>query len=450
MKPSLYRRLLASLSLLFVVSIAAAIGLTVHSARTTIDNDYDTRLITGSHMVMMFVHDELVETGTLDNSDLDPSALSFNTGEAAALRDFGRWRAVRIWKDGKIVAQSDAAQGFTFGAAPEGFSNATQGKTQWRIYAVNLPSEDIIVETMENLHNREFLVRSIVGEMLAPAVALLPALALLLLIAIHYGLRGVRDMTGQLVARAPDDLAPLTVPNLPIELQPLHTALNTLLQRLEVSLANEREFIDNAAHELRTPLAALRLQGQLVADTASADVLLATIDRTTALFNQLLTLSRMQHQRAAPEPANIASLVSAAMADRAIVAADKDIDVTLDGDEKLEIITQPEMFKILLGVLLDNAIKYTGAGGKIAIEYTAQSLSITDNGPGIADAEKQKVFARFYRVRSDGTQGSGLGLAIAQQACQFLGYGIKLEDAAGGQGLRVVIVFDNTIQHINA
>jgi signal transduction histidine kinase len=99
------------------------------------------------------------------------------------------------------------------------------------------------------------------------------------------------------------------------------------------------------------------------------------------------------------------------------------------------------MLKVLLGVLMDNAIKYTPNGGKIGIDFTANQIAITDNGPGIADSEKEKVFGRFYRIRKNDGQGSGLGLAIAQQISRFLDIDIKLEDGSEGKGLRVLLVF---------
>ncbi|MBU6234547.1 MAG: hypothetical protein KGQ41_01770 [Alphaproteobacteria bacterium] len=453
MKPaSISARLLVSLALLFALTVFLATALAVHSTHHRIDADYDSQLIAESHTILMFVHEDLEENGQLDNYKLDSAVLSFLPEEERALHEYVRWRGLRIWKNGKLAAQSEGAKDLGFPMAPTGFSEAMHGQDKWRIYAISMPTAGIVVETMENLSNRDRLISDIIEEMTEPAIALLPVLGILLYVAVWFGLRGVRRMAHQLARRAPDDMAPLKG-DLPTELRPLQKSLNSLLSRLENSITREREFIDNAAHELRTPLAAMRLQGQLIdhakTDAERADAaksLIETIDRTSTLFNQLLTLSRIQHQKLEAQSLALANIVREVVSERALLAAEKDIDISLEGPEDAAANAQPDMLKILLGVLIDNAIRYTPAAGRIAITVDNGKIDIRDNGPGIPESEREKVFERFYRARRD-QQGSGLGLAIAKQVCDFLKADIALGQGLDGAGLGVSLVFKDEHAH---
>jgi two-component system OmpR family sensor kinase/two-component system sensor histidine kinase QseC len=249
-------------------------------------------------------------------------------------------------------------------------------------------------------------------------------------------------------------MAPLEVGSMPDEIAPLSEALNQLLARLSHAIDTQRAFVADAAHALRTPLAALQLQAQMVerADTAEARQeavakLRQGLERLTHMVAQLLTMARQEPGAAVPphEPVDLRLLAQDGVAEMTQAALDRQIDLGLDADTDAgPVIVRGgvDALRILLTNLIDNALRYVPAGGRVDVQVRrvkdTVELVVRDDGPGIPAAERVRVFDRFYRVPEAPTGGSGLGLAIVAEIAQSHGARVALEDAAPGLCVRVV------------
>ncbi|MGH8785595.1 MAG: ATP-binding protein [Cupriavidus necator] len=336
-----------------------------------------------------------------------------------------------------------------------GFSNVTTQQGEWRLYSMQLGPT--VVQIAQPMSARRTLAARMALRTVAPLLLLLPLLGWLVWMAVGRGLRPLREIATEVRARDANTLAPLAVRRMPDEIAPLSAALNQLLARLSHAIDTQRAFVADAAHALRTPLAALQLQAQLVerADNGAArdeaiGKLRQGLERLTHLVTQLLTLARQEPGAAMPrhEPVELHQLAASVVADMAQAALDRNIDLGLDGSED----TSPavvhgdvDALRILLTNLLDNALAYIPAGSRIDVlvgrsaDGRAVELVVSDNGPGIPAEERARVFDRFYRVADAPTGGSGLGLAIVAEIAQSHGARVVLEDA--GPGLRVRVVF---------
>jgi signal transduction histidine kinase len=228
---------------------------------------------------------------------------------------------------------------------------------------------------------------------------------------------------------------------------PLTEAMNRLLRRLEESFRREREFTDNAAHELRTPLAAMKTQTQVLAKKLGQqpdikegfENLNVTIDRTHHLVEQLLSLARLQNQTFKLLPTDLSECLQQEIHELAPLSARKGQSLNLNIAEDVLVMGNADTLSMLLRNLIDNAIKYTPDNEEINISLTHQGqLNITDTGPGIQDKDKVRVFERFVRTDKTGKTGSGLGLSIATWIAGIHGVSIQLQDHQP-RGLTVAI-----------
>jgi two-component system OmpR family sensor kinase len=343
-----------------------------------------------------------------------------------------------------------------------GFQTIEYQDRRWRVYG--LAQADRFVQVAQPISVRNDLGMRLAARTLWPLAVLLPGSLILVLVVVSRGLRPVHTLSRALGARSADVLHPIDPPErVPVELRPLVDGLNDLLKRLDLALHGQRTFVADAAHELRSPLTALQLQLQLAvrAGTVHGDPgVLAKLDerlkRTIHLVNQLLTLAREDAAMTAPMmPFDLHALGAQVVADASILAEEKQIDLGLEpfapaaGMTTCEIEGERHALGVLLANLVDNAIRYTPRGGKVDVSITRNDrgvcLEVTDNGPGIAEDEIERVFDRFYRGEGVTQLGSGLGLAIARQIAlrHRATLSIRRRDAAGGlvvsvDGLRSV------------
>jgi two-component system OmpR family sensor kinase len=260
----------------------------------------------------------------------------------------------------------------------------------------------------------------------------------------------------QLASRQADDLSAVSDAGLPDEVRPLVQELNLLFGRVRTAFDTQQNFVADAAHELRTPLAALKLQVQSLersdsrADSLEARKLAisrlsAGIERATRLVEQLLVLARQEASAAPHQPVVLADLARRAVADLIGVAQTKHIDLGLQRADGGEVEGQPEALMILLRNLVDNAIKYTPAGGTVDVSVEAEqgrlSVTVEDSGPGIPAEERERVFDRFYRVPGSEAAGSGLGLAIIKAIAERHGATLTLGESQRLGGLAATVRF---------
>jgi two-component system OmpR family sensor kinase len=335
-----------------------------------------------------------------------------------------------------------------------GFSNVTTGEGEWRLYSMQLGPA--VVQIAQPMSARRTLAARMALRTVAPLLLLLPLLAWLVWMAVGRGLRPLREIATEVRARDANALTPLAVRPMPDEIAPLSDALNQLLGRLSHAIETQRAFVADAAHALRTPLTALQLQAQLVeraedpqARRQAVSNLRQGLERLTHLVAQLLTLARQEPGAVTlpQEPVDLHELASTVVADMAQAALDREIDLGLDADSVpvASVHGDADALRILLTNLIDNALAYIPRGSRVdvlvrqATGGRAVELVVSDNGPGIPAAERERVFDRFYRLPDAPSGGSGLGLAIVAEIAQSHGARVSLEDA--GPGLRVRVTF---------
>ena len=315
----------------------------------------------------------------------------------------------------------------------------------------------LVVERTHEVDDRWMLTISGVTFLLRSTIFSLPLLLLPAWLIIRIGLKPLRSIAAVIENRSDQDLTPL--PASPYrELTPLVTAINHLMARLRRRIEHEHEFLSDAAHELKTPLAAIQINAHLL-QTMGLDAALERkaevaaglrqgVTRANHLAHQLLALERARAEPGAEAlPAlSLETLVRDRLAAAAPLGLQRgiEIDFHADGDEPRPL--HQESLWALVDNLIGNAIKYSPEGGSITVQLTRQPdggyiLSVTDQGPGIPEAMRQRVFERFYRIPGQEQTGSGLGLAIAERAAVRNGASIRLADGVDGKGLTVLVEF---------
>jgi len=429
---SLQRRLLALLLGGVTIGWLAAMSYSYFDAHHEIDELFDAQLAQAAQTLLALASE-------YDDDD-DIAELAGDGHKYQKKIVFQLWD-----KEGHLLLRSRAAP-LTPLTQIDGFSEQVneQGE-RWRYYRQWDTQHQLHVQVGENHHVREALSGTIVLRMLAPAVFGLPLLGLWVWFAIRRGIAPIASVTEQVSRRAPEHLQALAPATAPQEIRPLIDALNDLFGRVDRALDNERRFTADAAHELRTPLAAIVTQAQVAsrardaAERAQALAQIAASGRRAArLVEQLLTLARLDPAVGLSLTAvRLDELAAEVCADHGTLALDKQITLELDASVEITLHGHADLLRILLRNLLDNALRYTPPGGKVGVGVTAQAgtvcLSVSDSGPGIPVDERENVLRRFHRLAGQETEGSGLGLSIVvriaelHQAEVILGQGVNRE-----------------------
>ena len=278
-----------------------------------------------------------------------------------------------------------------------------------------------------------------------------PLVLLPVWLAVSRGLRPLRRLSDTIAARGPDDLSPLGCDAHYAELKPVATALDHLLDKLRSKVAREHAFVEDAAHELRTPMAVISAQVHVLEKAAGPDERRAAgqhlehaIARASHLVQQLLDLARIDSAAAPSAGAvDVAQLVRHEMAIAAPAAMARDIELSLEAPDVLLHRLESHAFASIVQNLLANAVRYVQRGGQVEVELIARHgvlvLTVADDGPGIAAGEQALVFERFYRVAGSDASGSGLGLAIVAQAVKRLHGTVRLETGLDGRGCTFIV-----------
>ncbi|WP_447981247.1 ATP-binding protein [Achromobacter kerstersii] len=333
-----------------------------------------------------------------------------------------------------------------------GFSDAKMEGTTYRVYSLATPFQ--VIQVAQDMDVRKHMARALALRTIAPIAAAAPVLMLIIWCVVSWSLRPVNRAREQVAARQPEDLSPVSVTGLPDEIRPLIVELNLLLERMRGAFAQQKQFVGDAAHELRSPLTALRLQLQALRRASDPDArqiaeqrLAAGIDRATRLVEQLLSMAR--HESTAEQtpaaPVDLADVLRQALSENLPQSNTKSITIDMDGADEAVMQGHRDALVLLARNLLDNAIKHSPEGGRIRLHLDQAkdkvSFTIDDEGPGIPPAERERVFDRFYRAEGNTQHGSGLGLSIARAIADRHHAAIFLEDAPGGHGLRARVEF---------
>ena len=358
----------------------------------------------------------------------------------------------QIWdRDGVLVYWSQPGTGLPV-PATEGYSTISRQGRDWRVYT--LVQGTHALQVAQSQDEREAIATKTAVRTLVPFLALIPFFGVLIWVGVGRGLEPLDAMSRAVAKRRPDAMAPLEERSLPDELKPLGASLNGLLERLSGALASQRQFTADAAHELRTPLAALKLQLDLARRASARDELRAALDdleagvaRTSHVVEQLMTLARVEPEALALQQADcdLVAIAKDAIVARAALASDRSIDLGLAREAPAVVRGDPASLAILLSNLIDNALRYTPRGGRIDVcvdrDDRGSTLVVADTGPGIPANERERVFDRFYRGDVNEESGSGLGLSIVRRIADAHHATIALDDPPQGPGLVVRVRF---------
>jgi two-component system, OmpR family, sensor kinase len=359
---------------------------------------------------------------------------------------------IQVWSaDGLRVFQSAHT------ALPQravlGFATVQARGATYRVFS--LQSASHVIQVAQDVAARRQMAEALALRSVLPMALMAPLLMALTWWVVGHSLAPVARVRQQIAQRQANDLDPVNDHGLPAEVQPLVQELNGLLGRVRQAFDAQQRFVADAAHELRSPLAALKLQLQglqRAADDAARDHAVARlstgIDRATRLVEQLLVLARQQAGATEGLPAQalvLADVVRQALADATPAAQARQIDLGLAQADEARIDGHAEPLRILLRNLLDNAVKYTPPGGTVDVsvrrEAGALALLVEDSGPGIAEADRDRALDRFHRLAGSAASGSGLGLAIVKAIADLHGATLELGQAARLGGLAVTVRF---------
>lgn len=332
-----------------------------------------------------------------------------------------------------------------------GYHTLSIGEHRWRVFVLHDSRDYHWVLAGEREDVRGELIGKIAQRSLQPLLVGLPLVGLLLWLAVGWGLNPLQRMADAIRGRAPDSLAPLVFPPLPTELEPMAAALNRLLMQVNQLLDQEKRFIADAAHELRTPLAVLRIHAQNALEAPDAGdrdealrQLAGGVDRATRVVAQLLTLARLDPNSVRLSMGNLDLLafLRGELAELTPLALNRQQDLILEAGEggNYQLIADAPSLGILLQNLISNAVQYTPAGGCIQVHLLADAqalvLQVQDSGPGVPANMRERLFERFFRLGEG--QGAGLGLSIVRRVVELHQGSISLEDSPLG-GLQVSV-----------
>ena len=351
--------------------------------------------------------------------------------DAPTLHRYAPKVAFQVFHDGQLALRSanapltpmvDPGAGFT-----NGFRTVPIEGHAWRVFAARGAERDVLVYVGEEQAARNEILWAVLSGTLWPMAVALPLLALAGWWVVRRGLAPLRRLGRTLAERRPNALEPVMLGDAPSEMRPMLSSLNGLFARIGELMESERRFTADAAHELRTPIAAIRMQAQVALNEPDAanrrHALQSTIegcDRAARLVEQLLTLSRLEARPLeAGEVVDLADVARRVVADCAQQALDKGQSIEVDADQRGPVLADALLMGVLVRNLVDNAIRYSPPAARIRLGLVRLGpvvrLTVEDSGPGVGDSDLQRLGERFFRVIGSGEAGSGLGWSIVRR-----------------------------------
>lgn len=431
------RLLVLVLGLVTVVWLGAAV-MTWVDARHELDELLDGHLAQAAALLVV------QQAGEGDDDEV---------ADAPSLHKYAPRVAFQVFHEGQLTMRSANAGETPMAPIRRGFVTVRLGDgVEWRVFATQGSERDVQVYVGEQIASRSAILRAVLRSVVWPLVFALPLLALAGWWAVRQGLMPLRQLSEVLTRRRPEALEPVVLQNLPSEMQPLVRALNGLFERIDGMVASERRFTADAAHELRTPIAAIRAQAQVALGAGADDAqrqhalqaTLAGCDRATRLVEQLLTLARLE---AAPvgdtAPVELGDLARQVAADLAPLALARQQTLALDAAVPCRVTGNALLLGVLLRNLVDNALRYSPDGAQIRVAVSqapdAVVLQVEDSGAGMSAQDMARLGERFFRVPGHERPGSGLGWSIVQRIAKVCGAQIQVgrSDTLGGLAVTV-------------
>jgi two-component system sensor histidine kinase QseC len=435
------RLLLMVLGTSLAVWLVAAVA-TWNDARHELDELLDGHL---AQAAALLVAQQVPELGEHDE-----------TVDAPSLHRYGPRVTFQVFHEGRLALRSPNAPVQPMvgdGSGARGFHTVAIGGRTWRVFATRGAEHDVQVFVGEQTASRNAILRAVLRSTLWPIVVALPVLALAGWWAVALGVRPLRTLGAALARRPAEDLRPVPSAGAPDEMRPLLDALNGLFERISQLIARERRFTGDAAHELRTPIAAIRAQAQVALGAGAEpqrrqalERTLAGCDRASRVVEQLLMLSRLEADaQPARAPVNLGAVAQAALADLAIAGIAKQQAVSLAAQPGATVEGDETLLGVLCRNLIDNAIRYSPPGARIEVRTVSDAagarLVVEDSGAGLAEEDLARLGQRFFRVTGSEASGSGLGWSIAQRIANAHGARLQAGKSPTLGGLRVELSF---------
>lgn len=448
---SIRRRTLTLIIGLLLAGLAVISVLNLHDSNHEIAEVYDAQLAQNARLLQGVMRMPLASKERAELYQAFNKAL----GEAEPRVDGHPYEtkiAFQVWnQQGEVLVHTASAPSFKTPPSTPGFSDVEDlSGRHWRAFVLEDKQSALQIWVGERDDVRSDLVDRILRHTLGPNVLGSLILALLVWLAIGWGLKPLADMAATLRARHSGSLEPLQLAPLPSELEPMQAALNRMLAQIQELLGRERRFIADAAHEMRTPLAVLRVHAQNLLEAGteqerrdSLAYLIAGVDRTSRLVNQLLTMARLEPKAVAPvlHSIDLAETVRDSLVELTPWLLSKNLELAFDvNDRPFSIVADAAAIDIALNNLISNAANFSPEHGVITVQLSQSdgfySLSVEDQGPGIDEENRGRLFERFYSRGN--ANGAGLGLTIVNTIATRLGGRITLINRPEG-GLRATL-----------
>lgn len=442
---SIRGRLLGLLLLALAGTWLVIAFLTYRDTHRGIDTLLDAHLQQATRLLVMQAGHELDEGRDLEEVELEEDDEHSPYRTAVAFQ-------VRRRNDGTLLLRSANAPGAPLAGATKGFSDSITDGTHWRVYTASDPEHELLFHVAENHATRESIARKVAWRTLAPLLIALPLFGMLVWWVVGRALRPLDRLGDELAGRSPTDLRPVRGGPLPHELVSLVDRLDGLLQRIRDSLDSERRFTSHAAHELRTPVAAMRAQTEVALGTDDASVRDAALrqslqacDRMSRLVTQLLVLARADDAAALPahSPCRLDVIAEQVLADVASDEMADGVNLSLDAPAAVGVEGDAALLEALIRNLTENAVRHGGPGAVIRVAVTARDgralLTVEDDGPGVSPEVLDQLGRRFFRGPEARASGTGLGLSIVLRIAELHEGSVRFGSGHGGRGFKAEV-----------
>jgi two-component system sensor histidine kinase QseC len=463
MRPSIRTFLLINLLLSVTLITSLAIIGNLFLAHKDIQTQLDAQLIRTSLRLNAFLvipinqsNFQEIQTQLNNSFNSNPAKATRNNSNETAESEARHSLEFQVWNsNGQLYLHSPNAPEIPLSNGENGLSTLWLSGKAWRVNTIYNPTSQLTIMVAQRANYRQHLENQLTQDTIIIMLITYPFLGFLIWVIVGRGLDSLKRVAQEVKHRAPSYLKPVDMESVPTEIEPLIAELNNLFRRLSSAFERNKRFTADAAHELKTPLAALSTQTQVALRANTPEdrkhallKVLASVNRSTHMVQQLLTLSRMDPEASVQNPQRIklgklSSEVAAILAPEAIA---KNIELELvNPDSNATILGDSTYLGILIRNLVDNAIRYNREYGfvKIAIDetYNQVVLRIIDDGPGISEELRERIFERFYRVIGNKKTGSGLGLSIVAQIAELHHAQIDLVTPKNGKGIEFQVRF---------
>ena len=453
MGPSIRRSLLLILMPFIIGTWLIAATLSYFDTKQDVSQILDAQLAQSGQVLLALSLHELVEQRLLSEED---TSVTETVNEKFWEHDEEILSKIsfQVWLNTDTLAmRSDNAPLFPMAEQQNGFFNVTIEEANWRIYST--ASDDDLIRVYVGIQSdlQNILANSVVEKIMLPFLISIPFFAYFVWRSVNTSMLPLQNMAKDLRTRKAHDLTPLEDFKIPREVRPITAAINQLFLQMKTAIDTEKRFTSDAAHELRTPLAALKTHAEIALGADNEEEqqkalrkVVQGVNRATRLVEQLLTLARLDPDTGFTNIRRFDLFIAAenVLSDEATIAIEKNIEISLSGTRGKFVAANADAIGVLMRNLIDNAIRYTPRGGEVEVHIDRHEdnilLRVSDSGPGIPESERSKVFNRFYRSLGTKESGSGLGLSIVTRIVDLHRLSISLDTSKMG-GAQFDVIF---------